>query len=82
MKRTPLLVLGFVFLGLWVTCLFYPECSSKMKIALIIELIFFMHFAMVKKNRTLPEIANIDSTTNTVQKEEEKAEADTTMAEV
>ncbi len=82
MKRTPLLVLGLIFSGLCVTCLFYPECSGKMQIALIVELIFFMHFVMIKKNRTLTKISNIITKNDSIQNEENKIEEDGVRAEV
>lgn len=82
MKRTPLLVLGLVFLGLLVTCLFYPACSGKMQIALIVELIFFIHFAMVKENRTLSEMSNINTPNESGLKEENKVEVESAKSDV
>ena len=51
MKRTPLLILGLLFLSLTIACLFNPDHSSRLHLALVVELIFFIQFAMVKKSR-------------------------------
>ncbi len=51
MRRTPLLILGLLFLALCVTCFFYSGHSSNMLIALLVELVFFIRFAMVKESR-------------------------------
>jgi hypothetical protein len=52
MRRIPLLILSFLFIGLCVTCLFTPDRSSNMLVALMVQLVFFMRFAMVKRIRT------------------------------
>ncbi len=82
MKKTPLLVLSFAFFILGIVCFFYPECSNKMHIALLVQSFFFMRFVMVKKNRAFPEIAEIPANNGLFEKEEKRDKVDTTLAEV
>ncbi|MDZ4793729.1 MAG: hypothetical protein SGI83_05565 [Bacteroidota bacterium] len=70
MKRTPLLILGLLFLLLCVACLFYPDHSSNLHLALVIELVFFIQFALTKKSRAIPEPQEINSTHHRVELKE------------
>jgi hypothetical protein len=47
MKRKILLVLGILFLILWLTGLIYTRETSAIHIALIVSLLFFMRSLMV-----------------------------------
>lgn len=48
MKRS-LLILGLFFLVLWVSCLFLPNKTKSIHIALIVELVFFLQYVMTRK---------------------------------
>lgn len=54
MKR-KLLILSILLLGLWVVCLFYPGRNPAIHIALIVELVFFIHYLVIKKSPALIE---------------------------
>jgi UDP-N-acetylmuramyl pentapeptide phosphotransferase/UDP-N-acetylglucosamine-1-phosphate transferase len=82
MRRVPLLILGFVFIGLCVACLFTPDRSSNMLVALIVQLVFFMRFAMVKRIRT--SIKTPESIVNSqhIHQKQKKYEANLAESEV
>jgi hypothetical protein len=77
MKRTPLLILGSLFLILCIACLFNPEHSSNLHFALIIELVFFVQFAMTKKARAIPEPENITVSNTSMEENVEQFEMET-----
>jgi hypothetical protein len=82
MRRTSLLILSFLFLALCVTCLFYSDHSGNMLIALAVQLIFFIQFAVFQKPGMKAEIQKDSLSDNPAQKEEEKFEIDVPVSDI
>jgi hypothetical protein len=83
MKRTPLLILGLLFLSLSVACLFNPDHSSRLHLALVVELIFFIQFAMAKKLRMAIKIPESIVSSQPLQRQDkENVVVDMSEAEV
>ena len=54
MKRS-LVVIGLLFLILWVTCLFFQNKTSSIHIALLVGLVFFSQHLMTKPKPVVTE---------------------------
>lgn len=69
MKRKILLVLGCLFLLLWLTGLIYTRQTSAIHIALIVSLLFFMRSLMVIEETPVTKVASETTTLNIPAKE-------------
>jgi uncharacterized membrane protein len=69
MKRKILLVLGCLFLLLWLTGLIYTRQTSAIHIALIVSLLFFMRSLMVIEKAPATKVASETTMVNIPAKE-------------